>query len=430
MMTDDPSRQIGADEAGPAADGPGGFAPHPLFFERMQRLQTAIACGTPDRVPISLVMDLFAANAVGASYTDYVSRVDRAAELMLRARLGDVDSLQFPTYAPDVLGMLWLAPMKLPGRDLPEHTQWHMDEQVRLQPEDYDRILDMGWSAWLGQYIGKYLHNAVAAAQALQEAGPRWTMEYMRRGYAILSPLTVDHPFEHLAGARTVKEFTLDLFRMTDKIQAVMDVIMAEKREQTRALIRAVGQPTGYWVGSWRTAPEFLSPKLWDRFVWPYMKELVEIVAERAGPRAPLRCQLGPRDREAARPARPQVHPGTRRQDRHLPGQEDLGRAHVHLGRRPSGLAQSGHGGRSQGVLQAPTDRGRPRRLHHGHGLCRTARCEVRERQGDGGFGPRGVRNHSGRRPWGAARLAPRERPLGDRHGRPPVCRSGKIPRQ
>lgn len=284
-MTDDLHPQTGADQGAPAAGGPGGFAPHPLFFERMQRLQTAIACGTPDRVPISLVMDLFAANAVGASYPEYVSSVDRAAEIMLEAlaMLGDVDSLQFPTYAPDVLGMLWLAPMKLPGRDLPEHTQWQMDEQVRLQPEDYDHILEMGWSAWFGQYIGKYLGNAVAAAQALQEAGPRWTMEYMRRGHVILSPLTVDHPFEHLAGARTVKEFTLDLYRMPDKIQAVMDVIMAEKREQTRGLIRAVGQPIGYWVGSWRTAPEFLSPKLWDRFVWPYMKELVEIVAEEGG---------------------------------------------------------------------------------------------------------------------------------------------------
>lgn len=284
-MTDDLHPQTGADQGAPAAGGPGGFAPHPLFFERMRRLQTAIACGTPDRVPISLVMDLFAANAVGASYPEYVSSVDRAAEIMLEAlaMLGDVDSLQFPTYAPDVLGMLWLAPMKLPGRDLPEHTQWQMDEQVRLQPEDYDHILEMGWSAWFGQYIGTYLGNAVAAAQALQEAGPRWTMEYMRRGHVILSPLTVDHPFEHLAGARTVKEFTLDLYRMPDKIQAVMDVIMAEKREQTRGLIRAVGQPIGYWVGSWRTAPEFLSPKLWDRFVWPYMKELVEIVAEEGG---------------------------------------------------------------------------------------------------------------------------------------------------
>jgi hypothetical protein len=230
-------------------------------------------------------MDLFAANTVGASYTDYVSSVDAAAEIMLGAleKLGDVDSLQFPTYAPDVLGMLWLAPMKLPGRDLPEHSQWQMDEQVRIQPEDYDKILEIGWGPWFGQYIGKYLGSAVAAAQALQEAGPRWIMEYMRRGYVILSPLTVDHPFEHLAGGRTVKEFTLDLYRMPDKVQAVLEVIMAEKREQTRQMIRAVGQPTGYWVGSWRTAPEFLSPKLWDRFVWPYMKELVEIVAEEGG---------------------------------------------------------------------------------------------------------------------------------------------------
>ena len=36
-------------------------------------------------------------------------------------------------------------------------------------------------------------------------------------------------------------------------------------------------------MGGWRTAPEFLSPRLWNRFVWPYMKELVEIVAEEGG---------------------------------------------------------------------------------------------------------------------------------------------------
>ena len=251
-------------------------------------------------------------------------------------KLGDVDSIQFPTYAPDVLGMLWLAPMKLPGRDLPEHSQWQMDEQVRIQREDYDKILEMGWSPWFGQYIGKHLGEAAAAGQALQEAGPRWTMEYMKRGYVVFSPLTVDHPFEHLAGGRTVKEFTLDLFQIPDKVQAVLDVIMAEKREQTRQFVRAVGQPgLGYWVGSWRTAPEFLSPRLWNRFVWPYMKELVEIVAEEGG--TPVLHYDANWDREIERlqgPARPPLRARARRQDRHLPGQEDPGRPHVHPGRR------------------------------------------------------------------------------------------------
>ncbi len=40
--------------------------------------------------------------------------------------------------------MIWLTPVKLPGRDLPEDSLWQMDEQMRMQREDYDRILDDG----------------------------------------------------------------------------------------------------------------------------------------------------------------------------------------------------------------------------------------------------------------------------------------------
>jgi uroporphyrinogen-III decarboxylase len=47
-------------------------------------------------------------------------------------------------------------------------------------------------------------------------------------------------------------------------------------------MVRTIG-PYGYWIGSWRSAPQFLSPKLWDRFVWPYLKELVDSVAEEGG---------------------------------------------------------------------------------------------------------------------------------------------------
>ncbi len=42
-----------------------------------------------------------------------------------------------------------------------------------------------------------------------------------------------------------------------------------------------------------------LSPRLWDRFVWPYMKELVEIVAEEGG--APVLHYDANRDREIDR---------------------------------------------------------------------------------------------------------------------------------
>ncbi|MCE5252744.1 MAG: uroporphyrinogen-III decarboxylase [Actinomycetia bacterium] len=273
----------GASAAG-APEAPGGFAPPPLYLERLNRLRTAVALGTPDRVPLSLVMDAFAARTMGVKLSDFVSDVDVSAQTVLSTmeRLGDVDSIQMAPYLPAVLGILWLAPVRLPGRELPEDSLWQLDEQVRIQPEDYDRIIEGGWGPWFGEYVGKYLQEAAAAGMTLQQEGPRWVGEFMKRGYVVFSPATIDHPFEHLCGGRSVKEFMLDLYHMPDKVQAVMEAIMAEKRVQARELVRAVG-PYGYWVGGWRTAPEFLSPRLWDRFVWPYMKELIELVVEEGG---------------------------------------------------------------------------------------------------------------------------------------------------
>ena len=54
-----------AEQQGPPR---GSSAPNPLFLERMGRIQTAIHCGTPDRVPLSLVLDTFACNLEGVKY--------------------------------------------------------------------------------------------------------------------------------------------------------------------------------------------------------------------------------------------------------------------------------------------------------------------------------------------------------------------------
>ena len=314
--------------------------PNPLFLERMGRIQTAIHCGTPDRVPLSLVLDTFACNTVGVKYSEFCADLDVAGQTMLAAteKLGDVDSVQWATYAPAVLGMLWLAPMKLPGRDLPEDSLWQLDEQVRIQAEDYDRIVEMGWGPWFGQYIGKYLGEAAAAGAALQQKAPRWVGEFMGRGYVVFSAATVDHPYEHLCGGRTIQEFTMDLFTRPDKVEAAMQAIMAEKREQARAdgprhrPGRLLGRRLAH---SARTSSR---PKLWDRFVWPYMKELVETVAEEGG--TPILHYDADWDREIERllelPARTCVL-ATDGGHRHLPRQEDPGRAHVPDGRRAAG---------------------------------------------------------------------------------------------
>jgi len=49
--------------------------------------------------------------------------------------------------------------------------------------------------------------------------------------------------------------------------------------EQARGVMGALGV-TGVWLGGWRSASEFLSPKLWERFVLPYYKQMVDVVIE------------------------------------------------------------------------------------------------------------------------------------------------------
>ena len=46
-------------------------------------------------------------------------------------------------------------------------------------------------------------------------------------------------------------------------------------------LSKAVGAPC-IWIGGWRSASKMLAPAFWDRFVFPYLTEIVTQVT-RAG---------------------------------------------------------------------------------------------------------------------------------------------------
>jgi len=76
-----------------------------------------------------------------------------------------------------------------------------------------------------------------------------------------------------------MKEFILDLFRYGDKVQAAMDEALPFIIEQMRGLIRTF-HFTGLWIGGWRSASEFIAPRLWNRFVFPYYQKMVDAALE------------------------------------------------------------------------------------------------------------------------------------------------------
>jgi uroporphyrinogen-III decarboxylase len=248
---------------------------------KKQRIRDAVELRTPDRIPVVLCGDAWAANVLGVSVADFCTKPELAYPTMVEAfsRLGDLDGAQHASYNVHSLSMLWLSKLKIPGRDLAEHELWQVQEEELMTVADYDAIIEQGYPDWLQGYFGKHLPEAPvhfgAWAQTLPAAFEAWES----KGIAVFSPVVTTIPYELFCGARSMKEFILDLNRRPDKVQAAMDAAAPVLEEQLRGVIRALGL-MGLWIGGWRSASEFLSPRLWERFVFPYYKRMVNAAIE------------------------------------------------------------------------------------------------------------------------------------------------------
>ena len=253
-----------------------------LLDERKKRIADAIALRTPDRVPCVPLGDAFAARVVGVTIADFCTKPEVAYPTMIKAftSLGEIDGIQHASYNVSALSTIWLSKVKWPGRDLPVDELWQVEEQELMTPADYDAIIADGWGSWLGGFIerahlGPEFELFGQWAGTLPDAFKAWDAV----GIPVLSPVIFTIPYEYFCGGRSLRAFILDLHRTPDKVEAAMEAMMPALLEQARGVMGALGV-SGVWLGGWRSASEFLSPKLWERFVLPYYKQLVDVVLE------------------------------------------------------------------------------------------------------------------------------------------------------
>jgi uroporphyrinogen-III decarboxylase len=255
--------------------------PDRLLEQRLTRIQKAIALEHPDRAPVVLEYSGFAAYATGTSMAEFVGSPSKATETMIRAyqRIGGGDAINYGSFFPYWLCYSFGARVKIPGLDLPDNEMWQVLETERMVHEDYDRILDMGWPRYFQDYLNTRIFNEVpselrSAAHERVNAREQWAA----KGVPVLSGGDVTTPVELLSGSRSLAEFARDLFKIPDKVEAVMDVMVSHLAGPACRRAKTLGYP-GVWLGGWRSAPSMLSPDMWNRFVWPYFRKLAcEIV--------------------------------------------------------------------------------------------------------------------------------------------------------
>ena len=217
---------------------------------------------------------------MGVTLADYCSDNARQVQTQIDAfnAVGGADALEYVAGDPALLGLIWMARVRKPGVDLPDDEPWQVEELGLLQPEDYERIVAEGWRAFSLTYFAERVGGVLEAAEKRGEDMPAIMEKIEVSGVPYLVGSLATMPFEYLCGGRSFSQFVFDLYRMPDKIEAAMRVMIEGESATAIESCEAMGLP-GVWVGGWRGASNMLSQSLWDRFVLPYHKRLCEEVA-------------------------------------------------------------------------------------------------------------------------------------------------------
>jgi hypothetical protein len=252
-----------------------------LLQERTERVKKAIAFEKTDRAPVIITGDAVFASHVGMKLSEFCSNIQASQEAMLTSfkDLGDVDGTT-STFATAVMfPLMFYTKIKLPGRELPDDTLWQLDEQELMTTADYDTILNKGWKDFSDNYLKNRLGVDIGALFAQLGDVPQYTKNFEEAGYMVYIGNGLITVNEFLSGGRSFPKFMRDLFKMPDKVEAVLDVILEETLADLRQQIRAA-KPLVVFISPARGASQFYSPKIWERFVWKYLKATAEMVIE------------------------------------------------------------------------------------------------------------------------------------------------------
>ncbi|WP_094606820.1 Uroporphyrinogen decarboxylase [Sporomusa silvacetica DSM 10669] len=252
-----------------------------LFQERTERVMKTIALEKTDRTPVIQLFDAFAAPHMGVTMKEYCTSFKRANELMLDSlkAFGDLDGTNVSFGAGQLFPLIYMSKVKLPGRELPDDAVWQVDEQEQMTREDYDTILNKGWTPFMLDYLGNRLGIDLENLFGQLAGAPQLAKNIEAAGYMVYTPVLNSSVPEFLGGGRSMSSFIKDLYKMPDKVEAVLDIIQKETGDAVRAQIRATGAKAVF-VSPARGASEFWSRKLWERFVWKYIKAMADVVIE------------------------------------------------------------------------------------------------------------------------------------------------------
>jgi hypothetical protein len=259
----------------------------PFEMTIRERLEAAVTLQPCDRVPVGFPLSWFAGRHAGITMARFVDDLD-ASVAAVRQTFEDLGSIDMTSLflSPVGGGLFMPIQQKLPGRDLPPDSIMQYHEWEVMKPEEYDILISRGWTEYCREYIlpriqPEFCGPAGEAAlkkrqDAVAAAGEKSRAYYKDKALIFTDSYMVMPPFETLSMARSFGPFLLDFIKRPQKVLAAMDVMMAESLEQAKAHMKTTPHLFGNTAIS-RSAATFISPVYFQKFVFPYVQQIVDL---------------------------------------------------------------------------------------------------------------------------------------------------------
>ncbi len=251
-----------------------------------ERFEAVVALETPDRVPVMPLMTAFAVRAQGMTQGEGWRDVDKGFKAMLDTfnDLGGFDKLYKPNlFWPMIGGRFCSTPVRvlIPGRQLPEDALNQIDERELFNREDYDKLAALGWNVfWDEQYQvisgGRTIEKLAASQNRLLDHYIQEVEDYHSRDIYPLFGAYVDSTIMAFSMARTLTQFTMDLYEVPNKVKAAMDATCDDLIQNALDVISLTKIPLVFIVLE-RGSGFYYRMEIFEEFEWPYLQRYVDV---------------------------------------------------------------------------------------------------------------------------------------------------------
>jgi hypothetical protein len=251
-----------------------------------ERIEAAINLKGEKEIPVAPLIISFAAQCAGMTQADIFSSLrkwQQALEVTFE-RVGMPDAI-FPLWPRDAAKSQMLRVL-LPGEELDDNAQFQYAETEMMSRADYNFIIKKGYRAWFMQFLPKIRSDISPGPLGriltirgfmLQGMRIKRNVTYWKRkmGLPAMFYAACYPAFDLFSLARSLVPFCHDLHDCPGVIEQAIKAATPEIVSMAKIPLRVTGGKR-VCIYPMRSSASFISPKMFERFVLPSLKQMVD----------------------------------------------------------------------------------------------------------------------------------------------------------